>query len=138
MFSRRVLKKNVSIRFYGYKNFVFPSGKVVRIQGYENFAIRDLLNDGVPEEAIITGKKLIPVIPYKFEGNNRLYYPDIYIPSKNLIIEVKSLYTFHIQYSKNIHKFDTTLCHGFLIWIWIYNNNGKRTQEYKYRSLKMI
>ncbi|MFW6311882.1 MAG: DUF7487 domain-containing protein [Nanoarchaeota archaeon] len=33
-----------------------------------------------------------PSIPYIFENKNKVYHPDFYIPSKNLIIEIKSTY----------------------------------------------
>jgi len=33
-----------------------------------------------------------PSIKYLFKGKNKIYYPDFYIPSKNLIIEIKNSY----------------------------------------------
>jgi hypothetical protein len=33
-----------------------------------------------------------PTIHFIFEEHNKVYYPDFYIPSKNLIIEIKNSY----------------------------------------------
>jgi len=80
-------------------NYKFPSGKTVRVQGYEPICIDNLLNEGYLEEDIIVGnaeiEKYIGKITYVGNDNQiHRYYPDIYIKSKNCVIEVKSSYTF--------------------------------------------
>jgi len=53
-----------------------------------------LIQDKVDEEDIITGIENVPEVwYYDNEGKKHRYYVDIYIPSKNLCIEVKSKYT---------------------------------------------
>lgn len=78
---------------FKYKEYIFPSGKIANIQGYENYALDELLKS-YNEEDIITGRTEIPTISYiDKQGVNHVYFPDIYIPKENLIIEVKSQYT---------------------------------------------
>ena len=79
---------------YQTKEFVFPSGKMVMVQGYEPLALTELLKT-YTEDDIITETLLKPSIPYKDrDGKNHVYFPDIYIPKDNKLIEVKSQYTF--------------------------------------------
>lgn len=49
------------------------------------------------------------------------YYPDIYIKSKNLIIEVKSVWTYKKNIVKNTIKALRTKESGFNFEFWIYN-----------------
>lgn len=71
-----------------------PSGIIRKVQGYEPFALDDLIKK-YNEEQIKTDRKNIPRIPYKLEGKQKYYFPDIYIPDENFIIEVKSNYTYN-------------------------------------------
>jgi hypothetical protein len=79
---------------YRTKKFTFPSGKVVSVQGYEDTALQELLKI-YHENDIITETTKIPSITYIGTDNkNHVYFPDIYIPKDNLLIEVKSEYTY--------------------------------------------
>ena len=79
---------------YRTKEFVFPSGKTVRLQGYECKAVAELLKR-YNEAEIITETELIPKIEYiGTDGKQHFYFPDIYISKDNLLIEVKSQYTY--------------------------------------------
>jgi len=54
-----------------------------------------------------------PTIKYHFAGKNRVYFPDFYIPSLNLIVEIKSLY-FYKKYEETIkEKERATISKGF-------------------------
>jgi hypothetical protein len=97
------------------KQMILPSGKIILVQGYEPIVILDLIKSGISEEEIITEKKLIPKIFYKFEGKERRYFPDIFIERYNLIIEVKSLYTWKANKDKNIAKINACKAAGFNI-----------------------
>jgi hypothetical protein len=47
----------------------------------------------------------IPVIPYmKIDGKTHTYYPNIYIPSLNMLIEVKSSYQYEQEKDTVIAK----------------------------------
>jgi hypothetical protein len=54
-----------------------------------------------------------PIIRYFFEGKNKIYHPDFYIPSLNLIIEIKNSYL--LKRDKNIieAKEKATISNGF-------------------------
>ena len=41
-----------------------------------------------------------PTVKYKLQGNNHYYFPDFYIPSLNLIIEIKNLYRYKLNLLK--------------------------------------
>nr|WQM86809.1 homing endonuclease [Marseillevirus cajuinensis] len=77
------------------KTYTFPSGRQMDYQGYENFAIDLLLKRGVPEDNIHNPLKKGIRIPYIFKEKNRFYNPDIFVDSLNLLVEVKSSWTFN-------------------------------------------
>lgn len=113
------------------KLFIFPSGRVEKIQGYESFAIEDLLDSGYREEDIIISNKeiseIIGIIWYNdSENKRRRYYPDILLKVGNKIIEVKSEYTYDAGYSINIRKKQACLDMGLLFEFWIYDEKGNR------------
>ena len=47
-----------------FKNYIFPSGNIISIQGYENHAIDELLKQGIFENDIVTGCTNVPTIWY--------------------------------------------------------------------------
>jgi len=99
--------------YYEYK---FPSGNIVKVQGYEPQAL-DILINKYKETDIISGTKNIILeigpIRYFYENNEYTYYPDIYIKSINTIIEVKSQWTFDKWKEKNLAKEQACLQQGF-------------------------
>lgn len=79
---------------YKSKQYVMPSGNVVFVQGFEPRALDELLKE-YTEEEIIIATKLKPRITYVGgDGKEHYYFPDFYIPKDNLIIEVKSKWTY--------------------------------------------
>jgi hypothetical protein len=111
---------------YNIKEYILPSGNVLNYQGFENFAIDDLLNDNYLENDIITCRTKVPNI-YYFDSNNkkRRHFVDIFVPSKNLCIEVKSEYTITVNYEKIIQKQNAGKILGYNYEIWVYNRKGK-------------
>ena len=95
------------------KSLTLPSGKVIRYQGFEDKVILELLKSGIKEEEIITGPGNVPQIPYTFNGTQHVYYPDIYIPKNNQIVEVKSKYTWKKYKAKNLAKRQACIDSGF-------------------------
>ncbi len=106
-----------SKRFRDYK---LPSGKIIRIQGYEDVALDDLLKT-YNETHIFTSRNDMPNIKYLFKKKLRSYYPDIWIPSKNLLIEIKSIYTYRIDLIRNILKALAVRKLEINYEIWIYS-----------------
>jgi len=103
------------------KKFIFPSGKSVSYQGYENIALDELLTL-YNEENIENDRKYVPHIKYKLYNKQHYYYPDIYIKSENLIIEVKSTWTYKNDLIKNINKALAVRKAGYKFEFWIYDN----------------
>lgn len=113
------------------KIFVFPSGRIEKIQGYEGFALNYLLDNGYKEEDIIVSNKEIEkytgkIWYFDYDDKKKKYYPDIYIISENSIIEVKCDYTYNSGYSRNILKKQACLDLGISFEFWIYNEKGER------------
>jgi len=108
------------------KDYQLPSGKIVKIQGYENFCLDDLFEEGYLEEEIFTdAHKDMPKIWYNFEEKKSRYFPDIYIPKDNLIIEVKSNYTYNLSLERNAAKANACSNLGYKFQFRIYEKGGK-------------
>jgi len=76
------------------KQFIFPSGKIIYVLGNEPLALQTLL-ETYSECDIIAGSDLKLALSYtNLKNKKSRYYPDIYIPKDNLIIEVKSRWTY--------------------------------------------
>jgi hypothetical protein len=100
---------------YSYYDFEFPSGKVVRVQGYEPKVLAKLVIDYNEDDIVVGVQNIIDFIGffhYVYEGKTHRYYPDIYIKSENRVIEVKSIYTFNKEKEKNLLKRDSILNKG--------------------------
>jgi len=123
-----IFKKMLKTAFKRNKIFVFPSGRVEEMMGYECFALADLLKDGVHEDDILVQLDDVPIIRYldSETETQRVYYPDIFVTSKNLIIEVKSTYTYKKYKQRNIDKWiETSKTYSFQAWIYARAKKGK-------------
>lgn len=103
------------------KPYTSPCGKFnYMILGYENRALDELFKTlGIGK--IYAGEdKEIPVFRYTdFENKDHRYYPDIYIPSQNKIIEVKSNYTYNFNPQNTLCKaLEVSQTHIFELWIY--------------------
>lgn len=116
---------------YAPKPYKFPSGNTVKIQGYEHLALDMLIKLKVQEDDIKVGFKNVPTIWYDFESKRRRYYTDIFIPSENKCIEVKSDFTFYKEYEKNIAKQNGTKALGYKCEIWIFNGREEMVEIIK-------
>jgi len=110
---------------YNKKQYKLPSGKLLDYQGYENFALDRLLHfEKICEDSIITNRKDLPVIWYNDINNKRRrHYVDIYIPSQNRCIEVKSTWT---NQTKNnvLEKQKGAKDLGYIYEVWIFDRQG--------------
>jgi hypothetical protein len=95
--------------------YILPSKKIIKLQGYEKHAMDILLNIYNENEISFN----IPIFNYIENNRKHKYYPDIYIPVEKLIIEVKSDYTFYSQYEKNLLKKQSVLKEGYNFEFWI-------------------
>jgi hypothetical protein len=107
-----------------YKNYTTPTGRIIKVQGFEPYAL-DELYKLYSEDDIVTDRKLIPKIEYIDDSIKRFYFPDIYIKSINKIIEVKSTWTYKTNEEKCILKGKSCIDKAYMFELWIYNKRGK-------------
>lgn len=112
-----------------FKSYTMPSGEVRKIQGYENFALDELLLE-YSENEIKTNRKDVPRIKYTLNEKAHYYFPDIYIPKNNTLIEVKSKYTYDINKEKNLEKANQCKNDGYDYKVWVYDVNGNKLINY--------
>jgi hypothetical protein len=117
---------------YYLKEYILPSGITIKIQGYENYALDELLqNENINELDIITGSKNVPIIWYNDEtGKNHRHYVDIYIPLQNKCIEIKSTWTLKKQKEVVFLKQTAAKNLGYLYEIWVYDDKGNKVELY--------
>jgi hypothetical protein len=109
-----------------FKDYEFPSGRIDKIQGYEHFALNELIiNEKMDESNIITGVKNVPEIWYNDEsGKKHRYYVDIFIPFQNRCIEVKSTWT--VKKPDVLLKEKAAKDLGYNYEIWVYDRKGNK------------
>lgn len=105
---------------YKWKSFILPSGRIINIQGNEDKALNYLLKNIYSENEIKIHKG-VPSIWYSQNNKKHRYYPDFYIPKENLIVEVKSKYTWNYNLEKNLLKIKATTDSGYKFQLIIIN-----------------
>jgi|694.fasta_scaffold124048_3 hypothetical protein len=117
---------------YKSKQYILPSGKIIKIQGYENLALDYLINiENISENDILTGCKNVPTIWYNDnKEKSHRHYVDIYIPSQNKCIEVKSTWTAEKNKNCIYLKQESAKKLGYNYEIWIYNKKGERVETF--------
>lgn len=112
-----------------YKKYTMPSGEIRIVQGYEPFALNILLKE-YNEGQIITDRYKLPLINYTINEKTKRYFPDIYIPDSNLIIEVKSDWIYNKQLEQNQIKEKYTRENGYNYEVWIFDRKGNKLPTY--------
>jgi len=113
----KIMTKIEQIKYY-----TFPSGRRVKVQGYEPQCLDYLINvEKINENDILT--QFENGCP-KIKHTNRLYHPDIFIKSQNRIIEVKSLGTLNWHYADSMNKIESAKNNGYLTNIYIMDKVG--------------
>ena len=112
---------------YTTKKYKMPSGKIIGYQGYENFALDELINiENILEEDIITNRKDVPEIWYLDKtGKKRRHFVDFFIKTQQRCIEVKSTWT---NQDKNnvLEKQQAAINLGYKYEIWIFDKKGNK------------
>jgi hypothetical protein len=116
------------------KHVILPkTGRELIVMGYEPHAIMFLLqqdidpilNRKIEEDDIIVGKD-VPRFRYEMDdATKHLYFPDMLIRSSNLIIEVKSVYTFHYHVRMNYLKFRKVVEDGYRLRLLMFKGYKK-------------
>lgn len=120
------------------KEYTMPSGKVVHIRGYENKALDLLSEQGYAEGELIIDNRSesynMPIFSYTtVKRQSRRYYPDIYIPKENKIIEVKSQWWWDAhgredykgRLENNLRKKQAVLNEGYKYEVWLFINDSQ-------------
>lgn len=106
-----------------FKEYKMPSGIVKKVQGYEPFALDELVKS-YTEEQLKTDRKDVPRVEYIINEKKHFYFPDIYIPHENKIIEVKSTWTFNKKNDITMAKANSCKEKGYCFELWIYDGKG--------------
>lgn len=128
MKSLEVFEKQQKNSYY-YKDYILPSGKVARVQGYEDKALDELLLNYREEDLLISNRDIFAkfgAFEYEYEGKTHRYFPDIFLIPENLFIEVKSTRTFSVNKKKNLLKKESVLAKRLGFEFWIYGKDGKK------------
>ena len=87
------------------KPYVSPDGKIFMVLGYEGAALDDILQKEGIKTFYAGEDPEIPVFQYVGDDEKtHYYYPDIYIPEENRVIEVKSIYVYNRDPEKTLCK----------------------------------
>jgi hypothetical protein len=119
--------ENMLKKSHKFKDYILPSGNVIKYQGYENFALDELIiNEKINELDIITGTINVPKIWYNDNnGIKHIHFVDIFIPSQNKCIEVKSTWTFNKPNVLCKQKAAKEFAYKYEIWV--YDKKGNKT-----------
>ena len=96
------------------KDYIWKSGDISKVQGYEHLVLMDLESLGYCFSQVKTKPSEIPAIFYTHNNKRKRYFPDIYLPEENKIIEVKSKYTNQCNQEINLLKYAAVKSMGFI------------------------
>jgi hypothetical protein len=106
-----------------YKIYKFPNGITRKVQGYEPLALNELVKV-YTEEQLKTDRKDVPRVEYMINDKKHFYFPDIWIPHENKLIEVKSTWTIKMKPETIMAKANSCKDKGYCFEIWVYDGKG--------------
>ena len=118
------------------KEYILPSGKKIGVRGDEPKALNLIFGLGHNENNLIVHDNYQPApLNFEYTAVNRhkcKYYPDIYIPEENKIIEVKSWWwwngnggeKYKSRLENNLRKRKAVLAAGYIYEVWIFERRG--------------
>lgn len=135
----KINKGNQSI-----KDYQLPSGKLIGVRGHEPFALDIIFNELKYNESDIIihddySDYSIEIFSYVNVNMHKIkYYPDLYIPKENRIIEIKSQWwwdgygteKYRSRLENNLQKRRAVLDKEYNYEVWIFEN------KYSYKVLK--
>ena len=78
-------------------------------------------HNNISEDDIIVGKE-VPRFRYKSDdGKEHIYFPDIFIRNSKIIIEVKSIHSFHYHVRMNYLKFKQVVSEGYQLRLMMFH-----------------
>jgi hypothetical protein len=104
------------------KLLITETGKTFHFEGYEDRAIRTLLEDHHEHDILVHSEieEEIGKIRYTLNDRQHVYHPDIYIKSQHKIVEVKSTYWYKKHLQRNLKKKEACIRDGLAFEFWIY------------------
>lgn len=128
--SRKLQERAMTNRgLHRFKNVVIK-GKSLQLMGYEPQAINWILKNRLARLSdIVTGVSNVPRLLYTLGRRQHYHYPDMWIPSQNRLVEVKSRYTF-VGTQRNF-KMAQAKCRaaqnaGYVYTLLLMNADGRR------------
>jgi hypothetical protein len=123
------INEKSSISRYKFKAIDIYGRRFSHLQGYEPQGIKYMVDHmGIDINEIDSGRK-VPTVSYKFDGKNKIYFADMYVKSKNLLVEVKCEYTYQNELEKNKAKREAALKAGFDYKTLIFDKRGKDVER---------
>lgn len=116
---------------YKFKTATINGVLFENLQGFEEIGIRRLIDvHNINVSDIIAGRAGdIPRVWYDDNNVKRMYYPDIFVPSHNLLIEVKSVFTFEKTIVTTFAKQAASKAAGFDHIIMIFDSKQNFVKE---------
>jgi hypothetical protein len=108
---------------------VIRCGRKFVLQGYEPQAL-DWMLTKVSINEVKHGKD-VPTVNYVFSGKSLRYYPDFWLPSKNRLVEVKSVYTLGLRtsdqvFNQNKAKRRAAIKAGYNFTLLVFDKEGRK------------
>ena len=116
------------------REFILPSGKLIRVRGYEDIAITELLKKYSEIDIVVDDMLSAYALPtFNYVNVNihtSVYHPDIFIPDENKIIEIKGRWWWDgnglIKHSSrllnNLKKREAVLAAGYQYEVWLFED----------------
>jgi uncharacterized C2H2 Zn-finger protein len=115
---------------YQWKDYELPSGRNIRVQGYEPWALDHLLKTYDEDDLAITSEEITESackVWYDMNDTTHRYFPDIFIKSEQKFIEVKSQYTYAQHKEMNLAKRDRCRELGYEFEFMVFENTRPDT-----------
>ncbi len=128
-----IISEKTSKNAYKSKDYIFSSGRIEKIQGYEHYMLNELLQqENILESDIIVKRTEVPSVWYEDKnGKKHRYFVDCFIKSQNRCIEVKSTWTAEKKKDCIFLKQQAIKNAGYECEIWVYNSKGQKVKCYK-------
>ena len=101
------------------------------LMGYEPQALDYILENNLASVKEIKIGKDVPRIKYSYRNTSKTYFPDMYIPTQNRIIEVKSIWTLIMSgyvFKQIKAKRQATVLDGFRFSLLVMDRRGDRVK----------
>lgn len=109
-----------------FKEVETPSGKIIKLEGYEGYAYNILIKTYKEEEIIYSRLDVPEIWWYDEKGKRHRYFVDFYIPKDNLLIEIKSKRTFRIDVDRKLKSLlKKCINDGYKMEVWIISDKGE-------------